>query len=47
MPEMRLKAVEGHRVWQCIRVIISLLPVVIPLGIAAVGSGFIFQTDNA
>ena len=46
MTEM-ISIVEDRRVWLCICVSISLLPVVIRFGIAAVGPGLIFQDDSA
>ena len=47
MTEMRSKVCRAIGFWLCICMIISLKPVVIPFKIAAVGSGLIFQDDNA
>ena len=47
MTEMRSKLCRAIAFWLCICIIISLKPVVIPFEIAAVGSGLIFQDDNA
>ena len=43
MTEMRSKVCRAIGFWLCICTIISLKPVVIPIEIAAVGSGFFFQ----